>query len=126
MNEVFSELQYFFKSGLHQKSVYALHKEAPTPEAIASMHMTHLAHLPKVKSHGHFDKDMAQQLRVLAQKSVGVNISLIIIRLNRQECLNVVQKSSDMHLLTQLTMLLKNNATFKAYCDCDGGRPDSL
>ena len=45
VDEVFPELQYFFKSGLHQKSVYALLKEAPTPKEIASMHMTHLAHL---------------------------------------------------------------------------------
>ena len=38
VDKVFPELQYFFKSGLHQKSVYALLKEAPTPETIASMH----------------------------------------------------------------------------------------
>ena len=44
VDEIFPELQYFFKSGLHQKSVYALLKEAPTPKAIAPMHMTHLAH----------------------------------------------------------------------------------
>lgn len=31
IDEVFPELQYFFKPGLHQKSVYALLKEAPTP-----------------------------------------------------------------------------------------------
>ena len=43
VDEVFPELQYFFKSGLHQKSVYALLKEAPTPEAIAPMHMTQLS-----------------------------------------------------------------------------------
>lgn len=82
MDEIFPELQYFFKSGLHQKSVYALLKEAPTPEAIASMHMTHLAHLLKVNSHGRFDKEMAQQLRVLAQKSVGVNDSSLSIQIN--------------------------------------------
>ena len=80
MDEIFPELQYFFKSGLHQKSVYALLKEAPTPEAIASMHMTHLAHLLKVNSHGRFDKEMAQQLRVLAQKSVGANDSSLSIQ----------------------------------------------
>mgnify|MGYP002240832297 CR=1 FL=1 len=28
VDEIFPELQYFFKSGLHQKSVYALLKEA--------------------------------------------------------------------------------------------------
>ena len=81
VDEVFPELQYFFKSGLHQKSVYALLKEAPAPEAIASMHMTHLAHLLKVNSHGHFDKEMAQQLRVLAQKSVGANDSALSIQI---------------------------------------------
>lgn len=80
VDEIFPELQYFFKSGLHQKSVYALLKEAPTPEAIASMHMTHLAHLLKVNSHGRFDKKMAQQLRVLAQKSIGASDSSLSIQ----------------------------------------------
>ena len=41
----FPELQYFFKSDLHQKSVYALLKEAPITKSIASMHLTHLASL---------------------------------------------------------------------------------
>ena len=81
VDEVFPELQYFFKSGLHQKSVYALLKEAPAPETISSMHMTHLAHLLKVNSHGHFDKEMAQQLRILAQKSVGANDSALSIQI---------------------------------------------
>ena len=81
VDQVFPELQYFFKSGLHQKSVYALLKEAPTPEAIASMHMTHLAHLLEVSSHGHFTKEMAKELRVLAQKSVGASDSAISIQI---------------------------------------------
>ena len=37
VDQVFPELQYFFKSGLHQKAVYALLKEAPTPQDIASV-----------------------------------------------------------------------------------------
>ena len=45
VDRVFPELQYFFKSSLHQKSVYAILKEAPTPETIASMHMIHLISL---------------------------------------------------------------------------------
>ena len=80
VDEIFPELQYFFKSVLHQRSVYALLKEAPTPEAIASMHMTHLAHLLKVNSHGRFNKEIAQQLRVLAQKSVGASDSSLSIQ----------------------------------------------
>ena len=81
MDQVFPELQYFFKSGLHQNSVYALLKEAPTPTAIASMHVTHLAHLLEVASHGHFGKEKARELRVLAQKSVGVNDSSLSIQI---------------------------------------------
>ena len=81
VDQVFPELQYFFKSGLHQKSVYALLKEAPTPKAIASMHMTHLANLLKVNSHGHFTKEQAKELRVLAQKSVGASDSALSIQI---------------------------------------------
>lgn len=80
IDQVFPELQYFFKSGLHQKSVYALLKEAPTPNAIASMHLTHLANLLKVNSHGHFTKEQAKELRVLAQKSVGASDSSLSIQ----------------------------------------------
>ena len=81
VDQVFPELQYFFKSGLHQNSVYALLKKAPTPTAIASMHMTHLAHLLEVASHGHFGKEKARELRVLAQKSFGVNDSSLSIQI---------------------------------------------
>ena len=83
VDQVFPELQYFFKSGLHQNAVYALLKEAPSPNEIASMHMTHLANLLKVKSHGHFSKEQAKELRVLAQKSVGANDSAISIQITQ-------------------------------------------
>ena len=81
VDEVFPELQYFFKSGLHQKSVYALLKEAPTPETIASMHMTHLASLLMKNSHVHFTREQAKELRVLAQKSVGTSDSALSIQI---------------------------------------------
>lgn len=83
LDQVFPELQYFFKSGVHQSSVYALLKEAPTPNAIASMHLTHLAHILTCASHGHFKKDKARDLRVLAQKSVGINDSALSIQITQ-------------------------------------------
>ncbi len=83
VDQVFPEIQYFFKSGLHQNAVYALLKEAPSPKEIASMHMTHLANLLKVNSHGHFTKEQAKELRVLAQKSVGANDSAISIQITQ-------------------------------------------
>ena len=83
MDQVFPELQYFFKSGLHQKSVYALLKEAPTPKDISSVHMTHLSCLLTTASHGHFNKETARQLRVLAQKSVGNSDSTVSIQITQ-------------------------------------------
>ena len=76
----FPELQYFFKSGLHQKAVYALLKEAPSAKDVASMHLTHLAHLLDSASHGRFKKDKATELRVLARKSVGIPDSALSIQ----------------------------------------------
>lgn len=71
LDQVFPELQYFFKSGIHQKTVYAILKEAPSASQIASMHLTHLKNLLVSNSQGRFKKEIALELRVLAQKSVG-------------------------------------------------------
>lgn len=83
IDQAFPELQYFFNSGLHQNSVYALLKEAPTPNDIASMHLTHLAHLLQEAPHGHFGKDKARDLSVLARKSVGVGDSSLSIQITQ-------------------------------------------
>ena len=80
LDETFPELQFFFKSGLHQKAVYALLKEAPSAKAVSSMHLTHLAHLLSSASHGRFKKDKAIELRVLARKSVGSPDSALSIQ----------------------------------------------
>ena len=71
VDQVFPEIQYFFKSGIHHKGCYALLKEDPSPELVTSMHLTHLTHLLKSNSKEHFKKETAVELRVLAQKSVG-------------------------------------------------------
>lgn len=71
VDQTFPEFQYFFKSGLHQKAVYAILKEAPSASEIASMHLTHLKNLLTSNSQGRFKKEMALELRALAQKSVG-------------------------------------------------------
>lgn len=45
--------------------------------------MTHLAHLLQKASHGHFGKDKARELRVLAQKSAGINDSSLSIQITQ-------------------------------------------
>jgi len=83
VDQVFPELQYFFKSGIHHKGCYALLKEAPSPDAIASMHLTHLTHLLKSASQGHFKRETAVELRVLAQKSVGTSDNSLSIQITQ-------------------------------------------
>lgn len=109
VDQVFPELQYFFKSGLHQKSVYALLKEAPTPQCIASMHMTHLAHLLVVSSHGHFNKDVAKELRVLAQKSVGVNDGALSIQITHSISQIELLDSQLVKIEAEMTDIMKFN-----------------
>lgn len=53
------------------------------PKDIASIHMTHLFNLLVKNSHSHFSKKMARQLRVLAQKSVGLNASSLSIQITQ-------------------------------------------
>ena len=80
---IFPELQYYFKSGIHQKTVYTLLKEAPSPELIASMHLTHLAGLLTKSSNGHFNKEHAKEIRILAQKSVGCSDRVLSLQVTQ-------------------------------------------
>ena len=82
VDQAFPELQYYF-NGIHHKGCYALLKEAPTAAKIASMHMTHLSHLIEVASHGHFNKETAKELRVLAQTSVGIDDSSVALQITQ-------------------------------------------
>lgn len=83
VDQVFPELQYFFKSGLHQKAVYALLKEASSPQDIASMHMPHLSHLLTTFSHDHFKKEHTNELRALVRKSDVANDSTLSIQITQ-------------------------------------------
>ncbi len=66
-----------FKSGIHQKSVYAVLKEVPSTADIPSMHLTHLSHLLEVSCYGQCKTSIATELRILAEKSVDYNDSSI-------------------------------------------------
>ena len=107
VDETFPELQYFFKSGLHQKAVYALLREAPSAKAVASMHLTHLAHLLECASHGHFKKETASQLRVLARKSVGSPDSALSIQVvHAIEQIELLDSQID-HVEDEMTDIMK-------------------
>lgn len=107
VNQVFPELQYFFKSVLHPKAVYALLKEAPSPQDIASMHMPHLSHLLTTTSYGHFKKEQANELRVLAWKSVGANDSALSIQITQTITQFELLDSQLKKIETEMTEIMK-------------------
>jgi transposase len=71
MDQLFPEFQYFFSSGIHIHTSYALLKIHSFPNEIAAMHLTKLTNLLSKNSHAHFGKPQAIALRDLAARSVG-------------------------------------------------------
>lgn len=63
VDQLFPELQYFFKSGIHINACYSLLKECSDPDRIAAMHLTKLSNLLRVASHGHFKKRFRCRLK---------------------------------------------------------------
>lgn len=111
---LFPELQYFFKSGLHGKTVYALLKETPNPDKIANMHLTRLYNLLNKTSMGHFKRSHAVRLKELAAQSVGtkndtlslqIKQSIIQIELYTQQLKEV--ESSIHELMDEIDSVIK-------------------
>lgn len=69
---VFPELPDFVWS-VNQKSSYELLLQLPTPDAIASCHLTHLTNLIRNASHGRYGREKAIALRELAASSIGLS-----------------------------------------------------
>lgn len=58
-------------STLHGKAVYALLTEFPGASYIANANLTHLASLLQKNSKGHYSKELAEQIRNAARRSIG-------------------------------------------------------
>ena len=71
------------------------------------MHMTHLSHLLATASHGHFKKEQANELRVLARKSVGANDSALSIQITQTIALIELLDSQLKKVETEMTEIMK-------------------
>ena len=98
VDQVFPEIQYFFKSGLHQHAVYALLKEAPSPKEIASM----LSNPNKLLAFAGLDPSVYQSGNFQAKTT---RMSKRGSRVLRYALVNAAWN------------VVRNNATFKAYYD---------
>ena len=81
---LFPELQYLFKSKIHNKAIYSLLKKYPSAEEIAALKDDEISNLLYASSKGHFKKEKSIELKSLAKTSVGIkdtSISLHIVQL---------------------------------------------
>lgn len=105
---IFPELQYFFKSGIHTKSCYALLKTESNPDRIAKMHLTRLSNLLKKTSKGHYTKNHAIALKELASQSVGIKDDTL--------SLQILQSIEQIEMYTQ--QISKVEASISEIMDC--------
>lgn len=73
IDQLFPELNKFFKGNLHLNVSYQLLKEYSSPKQISSLHLTKLSNILHDNSHGRYNKQDAIRLRELAKNSVGID-----------------------------------------------------
>ena len=73
IDQLFPELNKFFKGNLHLNVAYQLLKDYSSPKDISSLHLTKLSNILHDNSHGRYNKEDAIRLRELAKNSVGID-----------------------------------------------------
>ncbi len=73
VDQIFPELNSFFKGNLHLNVSYQLLKEYSSPTEIQNLNLTKLTNILKNNSHGRYSKEQAIALRELAKNSVGIS-----------------------------------------------------
>ena len=73
VDQIFPELEQFFKGNLHLNVSYQLLKEFSSSKEISNLHLTKLTNILKDNSHGRYKKSDAIRLRELAKSSVGID-----------------------------------------------------
>ena len=72
IDQLFPELNKFFKGNLHLNVSYQLLKDYSSPKDISSLHLTKLSNILHDNSLGRYNKEDAIRLRELAKNSVGI------------------------------------------------------
>lgn len=81
VDQLFPELNTFFKNNLDIKTAHELLKLYQTPSEIAGVNLTKLSNLLIKSSRGKYDKSRAIELKKLASNSVGINNNALCIQI---------------------------------------------
>ena len=83
VDQLFPELNRFFRSGLHINTSYQLLKRHPRPCEIKNLHLTYLSNLLSKASRGRFTKQDAVRLRKFAAVSVGIDSPILSLQIRQ-------------------------------------------
>ena len=81
VDQLFPELNSFFKNNLHINTSYQLLKQYSNPTDIANINLTKLTNMLVKASKGKYNKNKAIQLKELAKTSVGIDNSALSIQI---------------------------------------------
>lgn len=81
VDQVFPELNIFFKNNLDIKTAHELLKLYQSPQDISKVNLTKLSNLLINSSRGKYDKSRATELKNLAANSVGINNNALCIQI---------------------------------------------
>lgn len=81
VDQVFPELNCFFKNNLDIKTAHELLKLYQSPKDISKINLTKLSNLLIKFSRGKYDRNRAIELKQLASRSVGINNSALCIQI---------------------------------------------
>jgi transposase len=83
VDQIFPELNGFFRAGLHIKTAHELLKRHTSPKEIKSLHLTYLSNLLRNSSRGKYTKSDAINLRTLAASSIGTDSPALSLQIGQ-------------------------------------------
>lgn len=83
VDQLFPELNQFFRAGLHINVSYTLLKAHPRPAEVQSLHLTYLSNLLHKASRGRYTKEDAIRLRELAKISIGTDSPALALQIRQ-------------------------------------------
>lgn len=83
VDQLFPELNNFFRAGLHINVSYTLLKLHPRPVEVQTLHLTYLTNLLRKASRGKYTKEDAIRLRQLARQSIGTDSPALALQIQQ-------------------------------------------
>lgn len=109
VDQLFPELNIFFKDNLDIKTAHELLKNYQSPQEISKVNLTKLSNLLVKSSKGKYNKNRAVELKKLASNSVGINNSALSIQIKMTIELIELLESQIKDIETQVSDFIKKS-----------------